>query len=204
MSKIDLKKNYSVLFSQKKGIISKLEVPPLNYLMIDGQGDPNTALEFSEKVSHLYGVAYTLKFAIKKANAKLDFAVPPLEGLWWCDDMSVFIEGKKDRWQWTLLILQPDFVSEADVHSARLAYSGKKKLEAPPPVRLESYHEGHCVQALHIGPYSDETNLILSLHAHIHEKGWKLGGKHHEIYLSDPRRTAPAKMKTIIRQPYSE
>ena len=131
-----------------------------------------------------------------------EYAVMPLQGLWWADDMTLFSESRKDLWHWTLMIAQPDFVTPEQVREATAERIRKKgALPALGKVRLERYEEGPCAQILHIGPYSAEKPTIERLHAFIKEQGFQLRGKHHEVYLGDPRRTEPENLQTIIRQP---
>ncbi|MEI7810891.1 MAG: GyrI-like domain-containing protein [Ignavibacteria bacterium] len=203
MTKIDMKKQYAELFNPPVKNVVEVDVPCMNYLMINGNGDPNNSEKFNNCVESLYSVAYTLKFMCKKEVPALpDYVVPPLEGLWWCDDMKLFSIEDKSAWKWTLMIMQPEFINTADVEKASVTAYAKKQIEAIKEVRFENYHEGRCAQIMHIGPYSDETPTILKLHNFIKENGHSLRGFHHEIYLSDPRKADPAKMKTIIRQPF--
>lgn len=175
-------------------------VPPMNFVMIDGQGDPNTAQEYKDALDALYSTAYTLKFALKKAGGP-EFKVGPLEGLWWAEDMDAFLEADRAAWQWTMMIPQPEFVTAEQVDAA-LAEAGRKKpLPALPRLRFEPFDEGLCAQVMHIGPYAAEGPTIAALHDFIAAQGYERRGKHHEIYLGDPRRSAPEKMKTVIRQP---
>lgn len=175
-------------------------VPEMSYLMVDGKGDPNTAPEYGQAVEALYGLAYTLKFAIKRSRGE-EFKVAPPEGLWWAEDPDDFIGGRKDQWQWTALIMLPGLVTRADLDAAAAELKRKKDPPALPKVRLERWEEGLGAQLLYVGPYKDEWPAIARLHRFIEEQGCRLRGRHHEIYLSDPRRTAPEKLKTIIRQP---
>jgi len=178
-----------------------VEVPELAYLMIDGRGDPNTATEYREAVEALYSVAYAAKFAIKRAPGGVDFGVLPLEGLWWIPEMSEFTTEDKSAWHWTVMIMQPEIVT-GEVLAVALATAAKKKLpHAIRHLRFERFAEGQAAQLMHIGPYAAEGPTIERLHAFIAQRGYARAGKHHEIYLSDPRRTAPGKLKTIIRQP---
>ncbi len=202
-TKIDYKRELRELYAPGRTPVI-VEVPELSYLMIDGHGDPNTAAEFSEAVEALYSVAYGAKFAVKRAPDGIDYVVMPLEGLFWAPDMSVFATGDKSSWEWTLMIMQPDCVTGEIVDEARAAAEGKKSLEAIARVRSERFAEGRAAQIMHIGPYAAEGPTIQQLHAFIAEHGYQLAGKHHEIYLSDPRRTAPERMKTVIRQPIVE
>lgn len=204
MKKIDLKKVYAGLYavSAKKPVM--VEVPPLNYLMIDGKGDPNTSQAYKEAVEALFSVAYTLKFMIKKGKEAIDYGVMPLEGLWWVEDMAKFDINKKDQWLWTGMILQPDFITPQMVDDAIAAVKAKKNLPGLAGMRFAPYKEGKAGQILHIGPFSEEGPTIQRLHQFIEEQGGQLRGKHHEIYLSDIRKAAPEKWKTIIRQPVGE
>ncbi len=199
MEKIDLVKELKHLYKPSQKEVTAIDVPPLKYLMIDGEGAPGGE-EYGEALSALYPVAYTLKFASKAQGT--DFKVMPLQGLWWAEDMSSFTGGNKDAWKWTAMILVPDLVTEEMVEAAKAQAMEKKGLPAISRVRLETYHEGPSAQILYIGPYADEDETIQRIHQFIWDQGHKLRGKHHEIYLSDPNRTAPEKLKTIIRQPY--
>lgn len=195
MSKIDLKKELKTFYTASKKP-ELVDVPPMNFLMVTGQGDPNAG-EFQQAMEALFSVSYALKFKAKKIDK--DYAVMPPEGLFWAEDMSSFAQGDKNAWEWTLMIAQPEFITEEMFWSALEETRKKKGLTAEP--RFESYHEGLSAQIMHIGPYGDEATTIKILHDFIRENGYQFNGKHHEIYLSDPRRAAPEKMKTIIRQP---
>lgn len=197
--KIDLKKDLKHLYAPSAKAFSVVEVPPLPFLMIDGAGDPNTAPEYKTAVEALYSVSYTIKFDVKKAQG-IDFAVMPLQGLWWADDMATFTLSR-ENWRWTMMIMQPDFVSREQVAASIESAGRKKDLPALPKLRFESFAEGLAAQILYFGPYRDEGPTIARLHEYITQSGHALSGKHHEIYLSDPGRTAPEKLKTIIRQP---
>lgn len=203
VEKLDLKKTLKALYSAPLGKPVIVDVPPLNYLMVDGTGDPNTSPAYAAALEALYGVAYTLKFTIKRAAKPIDYVVMPLEGLWWADDMQAFTSGDRAKWHWTAMILQPDFISLAQVHAAIAACRQKKPSVALDRLRFERVSEGRAAQLMHLGPYATEANNIQRLHAFIATEGGSLGGKHHEIYLSDPRRVAPEKLKTIIRQPFT-
>ncbi|HPE69806.1 MAG TPA: GyrI-like domain-containing protein [Thermotogota bacterium] len=204
MDKRDLKKEYKQLYGGKAGEMQLLTVPRLPFLMVDGQGDPNLSEWFGQATELLYGLSYTIKFALKKSR-ELDYVVMPLEGLWWAQHMDAFSLHEKGNWLWTLMILQPDEVTLADVEDARDVLKKKKKLsdEIAGRVRFEELEEGLCAQVMYLGAYEQEAPTIAKLHAFIQEKGYTLSGKHHEIYLGDPRKTAPEKLKTIIRQPVS-
>jgi hypothetical protein len=201
MGKIDYKKELSVLYKASAKAPHVVDVPEMNFFMVDGQGDPNDSQEFTDAVEALYGLSYTLKFAIKKGPTAVDYGVPPLEGLWWADDMSVFTSGCKADWKWTLMIMQPEFVTLDLVDDAIEQVRAKKDPAALSKVRFKTFAEGLGAQILHVGPYSEEGPTIEKLHAFIQDSGHELTGKHHEIYLGDPRRAAPEKLRTIIRQP---
>lgn len=181
-----------------------VDVPPMPFLMIDGTGDPNTSEEYKEALQALYGLSYTLKFLLKREQG-LDYTVAPLEGLWWTPDMREFNPQNKERWQWTMMIRQPQEVTPALVERVRDEAGRKRPSAALERVRLESFAEGLAAQILYLGPYAMEGPTISRLHAFIHEQGGAFDGrrqKHHEIYLSNPSRTAPEKLKTIVRQPF--
>lgn len=178
-----------------------VEVPDLPFLMIDGHGDPDTAPAYAEAVQALYSVAYTIRFALKRGPAALDAPVMPLEGLWWAADMSAFTTGDKSQWDWTMMITVPEQVTGQTVEDARTDAARKKHLAGIDRVRLERFAEGRCAQIMHLGPYSVEGPTVATLHAFIADQGCVLTGKHHEIYLGDPRRAAPERLRTIVRQP---
>lgn len=203
MPKIDFKKTLKTIYSNVSSEeFSIVDVPPLNFLMIDGQGYPGTSQEYQDAMQALYTLSYTLKFMMKKKGK--DYVVMPLEGLWWADDMDVFTNEfmeQKDEWKWTSMIMQPDFITQEMVEKAIEDVKQKKDPPALAKVRFESYTEGLSAQILYFGSYSDERPTIGRMHSFIKDKGYRMRGKHHEIYLSDPRRTKPEKLRTIIRQP---
>ncbi len=201
MKKIDFKKEYVSLYKASAGKPALIDVPPLSYLMIDGTGDPNHSQQFQDAIEALYTLSYTIKFMFKKGPQQIDYGVMPLEGLWWTDDINNFSMKDKGAWKWTLMIMQPDFVTNAIILDAKELASKKKDPALLKKVRLEKMHEGLSAQVLYVGPYDQEPPTIEQLHAFIIGKGYKLRGRHREIYLNDMRRTAPAKLKTIIRQP---
>lgn len=201
MEKIDFKRTLSQLYKVRKGSIVEVNVPKMNFLMIDGEGDPNLNGKMESALEALYSVAYALKFHNKKEHLGTDYVVPPMEGLWWADDMEAFLDDRKDEWKWTFMIMQPDFITEELFEQIKKEVQTKKELAALPALRFESFEEGNCAQLLHIGPYSEEAENIQKLHGFIDERG-TLSGKHHEIYISDPRKTAPEKLRTILRQPF--
>ena len=203
MDKIDFKKQLKPLYTPSKKDFSLVEVPEMQFLMVDGQGDPNTAPAYQQALEALYGVAYKIKFTSKR-QLERDYVVPPLEGLWWAEDMAVFTSMRdKDLWFWTMMIMTPDWITE-EVYRQALEEVGQSK--EPPAalekIRMEPYQEGLSVQILHIGSYDDEAPTLARLHNQwMPENGYVPNGKHHEIYLSDPRRVAPEKLKTVLRQP---
>ena len=201
MQKIDYKKNHSPFYKPRKNSLEIIKVPKLNYLMIDGEGNPNTSKSYSEAVQTLYPIAYTIKFMIKKGPLQTDYGVMPLEGLWWADNMDDFIEGNKENWKWTMMIMQPEIVTQAIVDEAMRTVREKKALAAIDKIRFETFAEGTVGQTLHIGPFTEEGPTIEKLHHFIEDQGYALSGKHHEIYLSDIRKAAPENWKTILRQP---
>lgn len=200
MNKIDFKKIYPQLYRASTDRFALVEVPSLQFAMIDGKGNPNAALAYGRAIEWLFSVAYAMKFAAKTSLGR-DYVVPPLEGLWWADDPADFIAGRKDRWRWTMMILAPDFLDGAMFSAA--VEKAAKKLGAPPPsLRMETFREGLSLQILHIGSYDEEAPTLARLHHEVMPSlGFAFGGKHHEIYLSDARRTPPAKLRTILRQP---
>lgn len=200
MQKIDLKKELKHLYQPSTKEVVQVEVPTFQFLMVDGEGDPNTSQEYAQAVEALFAVSYTAKFMVKKGAQGIDYAVMPLEGLWWADDMSVFIANDKSRWKWTMMIMQPHFVATEVIQAAISEVKRKKALPAVGKLRLEAFSEGNCAQVLHIGPFSEEGPTIERLHSFIDVRTGR-DGKHHEIYLSDIRRADPAKWKTIIRHP---
>ncbi len=201
MPATDFKRELKDLYQPSAKDFSIVDLPPMNYLMIDGEGYPDTSQAFADAIGALYAVAYTLKFEIKKTDASSDYSVLPLEALWWGADNPDFTAARPDQWRWTAMIMQPPVVTREAVTAAMQAAGKKKPLPALPRMRFEAFHEGLCAQILYYGPYKDEGPTIRRLHDFIHDRGYVLTGKHHEIYLGDPRRTEPSKLKTVIRQP---
>ena len=199
MQKIDFKKTLKTYWQAPAGEFVIVDTPSLPFLMVDGEGDPNTSMQYAEVVEALFSLSYKLKFLSKAAGR--DYVVPPLQGLWWADNMEDFQRREKDNWSWTMMIMQPDWITSALLSDA-IAQVRAKGQVIPATLRLEWFVEGLCVQTLHIGSYDDEAPTIRKLHAEfLPANGLIENGKHHEIYLSDPRRTAPKKLKTILRQP---
>lgn len=199
-TKTDFKRELAA-YRAPTGRYEVVDVPELQYLMIDGHGDPNTSPAFGEATEALYPVAYTLKFASKQAGR--DYVVMPLEGLWWADDMEAFTASRdKSRWDWTLMIMVPDWIDRTMFAEAVERVAAKARPSRLGEVRLETLAEGTCVQTLHLGPYDAEAEVLARMH---HEfvpgQGLRLAGKHHEIYLSDFRKVAPERLRTILRQP---
>lgn len=200
MEKIDLRKQYHDLYTPSKKEFTLIEVHPLQYIMIDGSGDPAVAQRYQDSIQTLYSLSYTLKFMFKK-NREIDYTVMGLEGLWWMPDMNEFSLANRSRWLWTSMILQPDFITAADFEEARRQVLARGKAPLAAEARLESYTEGLSCQIMYFGAYADEAPTIAAMHQFIKENGYALTSKHHEIYLSDARRVAPEKNKTILRQP---
>jgi hypothetical protein len=202
MTKIDFKKELKHLYRPSKQAFEIVDVPEMAFLMMDGQGDPNVEPAYEEIVGTLYSVAYAIKFA-SKAMGK-DYVVPPLEGLWWAENMEAFSMEDKGAWQWRMMVMQPDWITDEMVEEVRHEVAEKKETPRLPELRFETYSEGLSVQIMHVGPYDAEGPTIARMHAFIADNGYEPAGKHHEIYLSDPRRTKPENLKTVLRQPIQE
>ncbi|AUH42791.1 GyrI-like domain-containing protein [Streptomyces sp. CMB-StM0423] len=184
-----------------------VDVPAQRFLAVDGKGDPNTNADYTRAVEALYAVAYTVKFASKRTLGR-DFVVGPLEGLWWADRPEVFVARDKGAWQWRMLISLPEWITDGFVEEAKEAKQaapakkGAAALSALPLVRVESLREGTSAQLLHVGPYDDEGPALARLHdEYLAANGLRMTGHHHEVYLSDPRRARPERLKTVLRQP---
>jgi hypothetical protein len=201
MSKVDFKKTLKSLYNPPKEFVL-VHVPEMKFLQIHGQGDPNTAQEYQDAVEALYAVAYKLKF-LSKNELDRDYVVPPLEGLWWADDMASFTHSlEKEKWKWRMMIMTPEWISDGMYKEVISQVLQGKNLASLEKISLESYNEGLCVQVMHIGSYDDEAPTLYRLHnEYLPEKGLIENGLHHEIYLSDPRRVKAEKLKTILRQP---
>jgi len=199
LTKKDLIKELGNPYKPSKAKPAMVDVPEMNFLMVDGSGDPNDN-QFQEACNALYGISYTLKFMLKK-QVRPDYRVMPLEGLWWMAGTRDFDINRREDWKWRAMIVQPDLITADDVRDARAELREKKDQPALTKVKFKSFAEGKAVQIMYIGPYSDEGPTIKLLHQYATDHGFKLTGRHHEIYMGDPRRSAPEKLKTIIRQP---
>ena len=206
MSKVDFKKTMKEFYNPAKKFVS-VNVPEMQFVMVDGHGlatekdNPVMAKNYSDALEALYAVAYKMKFVSKKTLEK-DYVVPPLEGLWWAEDMETFITREKAAWDGTRMIMPPEWIPPEIFADAVEQVRKKKNPAALDLVRMESYAEGLSVQIMHVGSYDDETPILAKMHSEfIPENGYAMTGKHHEIYLSDPRRVAPEKLKTVLRQP---
>ncbi|MDP3622324.1 MAG: GyrI-like domain-containing protein [Methanobacteriaceae archaeon] len=208
MPKIDLKKELKDIYTASKSKAKLVDVPKLNYLMIDGEGDPNTSIEYQQAMEALFPVSFKVKFISKKEKSQ-DYVVMPLEGLWWVNNMEDFNVEDKSGWKWTTIIMQPDFITKNMINQAMEEVEEKKNPTALSKMRFETLEEGPSAQIMHIGPYSEEGPTVAALHEFIEKEGQVFDGsihgqQHHEIYLSDMRRTKPERLRTIIRQPLKE
>lgn len=203
MTKVNYRKALKEFYTGKAVTPVVVTVPKMNFLMVDGKGDPNTSQEYVDAIQALYSVAYTIKFLCKNKYDQ-DFGVMPLEGLWWTANMADFSEKHKSNWLWTAMIMQPEVVTKERFNEALALIRKRKSPKSLNKVRFEPYEEGRSAQIMYVGPYSDEGPTILKLHEFLKEEGGKLDDNrhHHEIYLNDPRRTVPSKQKTIIRQAF--
>lgn len=202
--KTDYKKDLKSYYNPSSKEVSAVTVPKMNFLMIDGQGNPGECQAWSDAIETLYPIAYAIKFSIKKSMG-FDYGVMPLEGLWWADDMNDFSNGNRDKWLWTVMIMQPDIVTRDIFERSMNDVKAKKKFASIDKLRFEYFEEGMCAQLMHIGPFSEEGPNIIRVHQWIEQRNGRFDGKvqkHHEIYLNDIRKVNPSKMKTVIRQPY--
>jgi len=200
MEKIDFKKVLKPLYSPPTGEFAVIEVPTMQFVKLDGEGDPNESPSYKSAVEWLYSVSYAMKFAAK-GQLGMDYVVPPLEGLWWAADPKSFVRRDKDQWHWTMMIMAPDII-DWEIFSGAVAKASKKLDQPPEGLRIEAYAEGLSLQTLHIGSYDDEGPVLARLHDEVMpDKGMNFNGPHHEIYLGDPRKTEPSKLRTILRQP---
>jgi hypothetical protein len=201
MGKTDFRKELKNLYTPSANEFSVVDVPPMRYLMVDGSGNPNTAQAYKDAVEVLYAVSYTLKFMSKIELCK-DYVVPPLEGLWWADDLSAFMQGRKDEWHWIAMLMQPEWIPSAMIARSIEKASIKKTLPAQGLLREEILTEGISVQIMHVGTYAEEAPVLARMHnEYMPQNKLTFNGKHHEIYLSDPRKTSSNKLKTVLRQP---
>lgn len=205
---MDLKKENKELYNPSAKEVAIINVPEMNYLMIDGEGDPNTSQEYQDAIEALFSAAFKVKFISAKETSQ-DYVVMPLEGLWWVENMEDFNVRNKSNWKWTAMIRQPDFITKNMIEKAIEEVKKKKNLPALSRMRFESLNEGLSAQIIHLGPYSEEGQTVEKLHNFIEAKGYEFEGnmpgeKHHEIYISDVRKTKPEKLKTIIRQPIKQ
>lgn len=201
MTRYDVKRELKRCYAPRNRDWELVDVPAQRFIAVDGSGDPNTSAAYARAVEALYTVAYTIKFGSKRDLGR-DFVVGPLEGLWWSDRPEVFTTGAKDAWNWRMLISQPDWITDDFIHEAEQAALAKKGLPTIAEIHAEALKEGTCAQLLHVGPYDDEGPALARLHhEYLAANNLRMSGRHHEIYLSDRRRTEPAKLKTILRQP---
>ncbi len=205
MEKLDLKKQFKHLYRPSAKKVVVVDVPPFNFVAIDGRMQPgetpDTSQAFHQALKALYGLSYTLKFMSKKREHNpIDYTVMALEGLWWVEEGGFDVE-RPEKWLWTLMMMQPDHITEAMYAEAHHRVSSKEPNPALDETRFEQFHEGLSMQIMHVGPYSEEARTIAKMMDFAAENGYALRGKHHEIYLGDPRRAKPENLKTVLRQP---
>jgi hypothetical protein len=199
ITKVDFKKTLKQLYNPSEKGFHFVDVPKMNFFMLDGKGNPNTSLEYQQAIDALYTMSYGIKFALKSRG--FDHIVPPLEGLWWMQNMNEFSLANKARWEWTMMIMQPEWVTTEWVDKVRNEAIKKKSNPLISQIRFDLYDEGLVVQTLYTGAYENEAPTIAEMHHFIKNNGYQTNGKHHEIYLGDPRKTSPERLKTILRQP---
>ena len=200
--KLDYKKEFPEIYKPSLKTPTIIKIPKMTYFMIDGTGDPNTSEEYKDIVQILYNISYTLKMKIiKKETPDKDYVVPPLEGLWYMPKMDEWSMEDKEKWQWTMMIRIPDFIEDTQIKKALKILKETKNPSFFSKLRYEQYDEGTCVQIMYLGPYDEEPPTIKKMHQFAEKNGYILNGHHHEIYLSDPRRIEPERLKTILRQP---
>ncbi|MGN0099348.1 MAG: GyrI-like domain-containing protein [Dietzia sp.] len=197
---VDIKRLRRDLYSGRVGRIDTVEVPPMWFLSVDGRGDPDTTPAYRTAVESLYVMSYAIR-AIAKSELGRVHTVGPLEGLWYADDPRVFTARDKDAWKWTMMIWQPEWITPEVVAAAGERVTTTRGSDAGECVRFARFAEGVAVQTLHVGPYDAEGPVIARMHEVAAGRGAVLSGHHHEIYLSDPRRVEPARLKTVLRQP---
>lgn len=200
--KIDLKKEWKMLYNPSAKAPAIVEVPAANYLMLDGSGNPNSAQRFKDAIQTLFPLAYAIKFAVRK-QYEVDYAVMPLEGQYWGTPLGQthFTDADKEKWSWTLMILQPEWVTAELVESVRQEVTKKKNPPLIGEIRFESFQEGTVTQVMHIGSFDSEAGSVERMHQLVYDQGYHLCGKHHEIYLNDFTKIAPEKLKTVLRHP---
>ncbi len=198
-TKIDYKKVLKQLYDSPKQGLHIVDVPQMNFLMLDGEGDLNQSPEYQQAIEALYTLSYGIKFMCKLLGH--DYVVPSLEGLWWIEGMPEFNFTAKDQWNWTMMIIQPDWVTSGQVEEARKKAVKKKRNPSLPLIRYKDYHEGLSVQTVYTGAYADEAPSIAEIHQYIRSQGFSTNGRHHEIYLADPHKVSPERLKTVLRQP---
>jgi hypothetical protein len=203
VTKLDLKKDLKHLYNPPSKQVVEVVVPPMQFIQIDGAGDPNDSPTFQAATETLYGLSYSLKFTSKKTLG-IDYGVMPLEGLWWLDEGIFDLDIDRSHWRWTLMIMQPDHITPELFAGAVRALREKKNPANLDAARFVRFDEGLAAQVMHIGPYSTEMPTVERVHQFIEAAGYRPRGKHHEIYLSDPNRAAPDKMKTVLRQPMQQ
>ena len=201
--KVDLRKRLKHLYGPTAREVVEVEVSEMSFLMVDGEGDPNTSRSYKEATEALFALSYALKFAVRE-EVGVDYGVMPLEGLWHTEGRQGSfeeIQKDKDAWKWTLMIMQPEWV-DGERYERALASVERKNLPGLRRIRFEAFREGRAAQVMHVGPFSEEGPTIERIVRFIEERGGRMRGRHHEVYLSDFRRTAPERLKTIIRHPY--
>jgi hypothetical protein len=205
MESFDYKTAYKHLYLPSAKEASIVDVPPMKFAMVDGKGDPNTFEQFQDAVGALYGVTYTIKMLPKKGivpDGYVIYNIPPLEGLWWVEGEKPFtFDVPKEDYRWTVMIMQPAFVTQELVNKAVEDQFKKKGNPAFKILRFEEMAEGKAVQIMHVGPYSEEPASLAKMEDLADRQGYRFHGKHHEIYLGDPRRTKPEKLRTVLRHP---
>lgn len=206
MKTLDLRKELKHLYAPSSKNVEVVEVPPFNFAMLDGAMEPGQlpaeSSLFQEAIAALYGISFTLKFMSKlRKTDPIDYPVMALEGLWWVDSGELDFNNSSEPWKWTLMMLQPDHITVEMFQDALQQLERKRPSPALQQLRFERFAEGQCMQIMHIGPYSDEPQTIEKMHDFARNHGYTLRGKHHEIYLGDPRRAKPEKLKTILRRP---
>jgi hypothetical protein len=201
MEKLDYRKDLKELYSPSAKRVSLVDVPRMNFVAVEGRGDPNTSGDFRAAMQALYTISYATKFMLRKEGAGPEFSVAPAEALWWTGDAERFDPNDKRAWRWKLMIMQPRHISIEIFDRARSQASEKKEAPALQKAEFIVFHEGLSAQVMHIGPYAEESAAIERLYAFIEENGYSFNGRHHEIYLGDPGKTRPERLKTVIRQP---